>query len=288
MNWKCTQKLQKNYLITWLPNYPITFITQLPKETKEKNLKLQAVLLDLDNTLILFEELVFFKHYTKSLYLAFQDLMTPQEFSERLIRSTQMMVNNNGEMTNAEYFIKDFANGTNADEQELWQRFADFYEHEFEQFQPLMKPQEGARKVVLFIKEKDLKVVIASNPMFPTNVQLARLRWAGLDDIQYDLITSADNTTYVKPRLEYYHQICDKIHVPPENCLMVGNDGFNDMIAAKIGMKTYLTTDSDQVSIELSRELAKHADLEMPTPDFKGSLKDLRQVLVELDDGYER
>lgn len=245
-------------------------------------MKLQAVLFDLDNTLILFEELVFFKHYSKSLYLAFQDLMTPQEFSQRLIRSTQMMVNNNGEMTNAEYFMKDFANGTGADEKELWQRFANFYEHEFDRFQSLMKPQVDAREIVLFSKEKGLKVVIASNPFFPTNVQLARLRWAGLDNIQFDLVTSADNATFMKPRLEYYHQICDRIQAPPENCLMVGNDGFNDMIASRIGMKTYLTTDSDEVSIELSRELAKHANLELPKPDFKGPLKELRLVINQL------
>ncbi len=245
-------------------------------------MKLQAVLLDLDNTLILFEEPVFFKHYSQSLYLVFQDLMTPQEFSQRLIYSTQMMVNNNGELTNAEYFIKEFANGTSADANELWQRFSNFYDNEFEQFQPLMKPLDGARESILFIKEKGLKIVIASNPMFPIKVQLARLRWAGLDDIQYDLITSADNTTFVKPRLEYYQQICEKIKVTPKDCLMVGNDSFNDMIAAKIGMKTYLTTDSDQISIELSRELAKNANLEMPDPDFKGLLKDLKPVVTQL------
>jgi HAD superfamily hydrolase (TIGR01549 family) len=245
-------------------------------------LKLQAVLFDLDNTLILFEELVFFEHYTRKLYLAFKDIMTPQDFSQRLIHSTQMMVNNNGEINNAEFFINDFADGTNADKKELWQRFADFYENEFEQFHSLMKPLDGARNVVLFIKQQGLKIVIASNPMFPTNVQLARLRWAGLDDISFDLITGAENTSFVKPRLEYYHQICETIAIQPENCLMVGNDEFNDMIASKIGMMTFLTTDSDHLSIEMSRELAKKANLEIPTPDFKGSLKELKHVIDQL------
>lgn len=245
-------------------------------------MKLQAVLFDLDNTLILFEEPVFFKHYSQKLYTAFADLMTPQEFSARLIRSTQMMIQNDGKITNAEFFIRDFANGTGADERELWQRFADFYEREFEQFQPLMQSHPDARHVILFIKNKRLKLVIASNPMFPSNVQMARLRWAGLGDIEFDLITSADNTTYVKPRLEYYQQICERISVPAECCLMVGNDPFNDMIAAKIGMKTYLTTDTNHLSIELSRELAKNANLEMPKPDFSGPLGGLKQVIEEL------
>ncbi len=245
-------------------------------------MKLQAVLLDLDNTLILFEEQVFFRHYTKELYASFADLMTPQEFSERLIRSTQMMIHNDGTMTNAEFFIKDFANGTGADQKDLWQRFADFYEQKFEQFQPLMQVHPDARDVVRFIKNRGLKLVIASNPMFPTNVQLARLRWAGLGDIDFDLITSADNTTYVKPRLEYYQQICSAIQVAAPYCLMVGNDPFNDMIAAKIGMKTYLTTDTNHLSIELSRELAKNANLEMPQPDFSGPLAGLTEAIEQL------
>ena len=73
------------------------------------------------------------------------------------------------------------------------------------------------KDVILYIKKLGLKLVIASNPMFPTNVQLARLRWAELEDIQFDLITDAENMTYVKPRLEYYSQICEKINVQPES-----------------------------------------------------------------------
>jgi HAD superfamily hydrolase (TIGR01549 family) len=255
---------------------------QSPLTNEEKNLKLQAVLFDLDNTLILFEEATFFENYSRKLYLSFKDLMTPQEFAKRLVQSTQMMLKNNGEMTNAEFFIQDFANGTIADKQELWQRFSDFYDNEFEQFKPLMKPLEGAREIVSFIHSAGLKIVIASNPMFPMNVQLVRLRWAGLGDIPFDLVTAADNTTYVKPRLEYYQQISEKINVPPENCLMVGNDALNDVIASKIGMMTYLTTDSDHLSIELSRELAKDATLEMPVPDFKGPLQDLIHAIEDL------
>ena len=242
-------------------------------------MKLQAVLFDLDNTLIRFEELEFFNHYTKKLFLAFKDLMTPDEFIGRLVRSTQTMVANQGEMSNGEFFIKDFADGSNVDKDELWKRFTDFYEHEFDQFQSLMNPVDGAREVIANIKQKGLKMVIASNPMFPMNVQVARLNWAGLDEMEFDLITSVENMTFVKPRLEYYQQICEKIAVPAAACMMVGNDPFNDMIASKIGMQTYLTTDSDQISIELSRELAMNAKLELPAPDFKGKLKDLLAII---------
>ncbi|MDZ7340480.1 MAG: HAD family hydrolase [candidate division KSB1 bacterium] len=242
-------------------------------------MQLIAVLFDLDNTLILFDEPVFFENYSRKLYLAFRDLMTPEEFSRKLIQSTQMMIQNNGEQTNAEFFINAFADGMSEQRAELWQRFESFYANEFDQFQPLMRPVPGVRDLLLKLLAKRLKLVIASNPMFPMNVQQKRLNWAGIDDLNYDLITSAENTAFVKPRLEYYQHICKTLKVQPENCLMVGNDGFNDMIAAKIGMKTYLTTDSQHLSIELSRELASGMKMEMPTPDFKGSVTELWPVI---------
>ncbi len=241
---------------------------------------LKAVLFDLDNTLLLFEESKFFEAYSKKLYLKFSDLLSPEEFSEKIIKSTQMMLNNDGQRSNADNFIADFANGLPVDKKELWQRFENFYDNDFEQFQYLMKPLPDSREILLSLKEKNLKLVIATNPMFPMNVQYIRLKWANLGSIPFNLITSADNSTYCKPRLEYYQEICNKIDVPPEQCLMVGNDEFNDMIASKIGMKTYLTTDSEHLSIELSsRMLAKNMTLEMPNPDYKGKLSGLLNVI---------
>jgi len=242
-------------------------------------MQLEAVLFDLDNTLILFDEKIFFENYSKKLYLSFQDLLSPQEFFQKLISSTQVMTNNNGKLTNAEFFINDFAKGINEDKNKLWQRFENFYQNEFEQFKPLMTPLKTTRDIITNIKERGLKVVIASNPMFPANVQLIRLRWAELENLSFDLITSAENSTYCKPNPDYYSEICQKIDVNPANCLMVGNDGFNDMIASKIKMKTFLTTDSENFSVELSRELAKDNNLEMPEPDFKGKLSELVHVL---------
>jgi HAD superfamily hydrolase (TIGR01549 family) len=244
----------------------------------EKNLNIKAVLFDIDNTLILFDERKFFETYSKKLYLAFQDLMTPEDFIQKLIRSTQVMTNNDGKKSNAQFFFDDFTNGLVVDKIELWQRFENFYATEFDQFKKLATPLDEVVEVISEIKNRGLKIVIASNPMFPENVQSMRLNWAGLKNFSFDLITSAENSTYCKPHLNYYLEICSKIKLKPENCLMVGNDPFNDMIASKIGMKTFLTTDSEKYTMEFSRELAKNNKLEMPEPDFKGPLKNLPQI----------
>jgi FMN phosphatase YigB (HAD superfamily) len=74
--------------------------------------------------------------------------------------------------------------------------------------------------------------------------QLERISWIGLEESDFDLITSYDNSKFSKPNPDYYRDICEKIGVAPENCLMIGNDERDDMKAAtEAGMKCFLVTD---------------------------------------------
>jgi FMN phosphatase YigB (HAD superfamily) len=43
--------------------------------------------------------------------------------------------------------------------------------------------------------------------------------------------------------LDYYRDILAQLGVKPEECLMVGNDVGEDMIARQLGMKVFLLTD---------------------------------------------
>jgi len=242
--------------------------------------KIEAVLFDLDNTLIFFDEKEFYETYSYKLSQYFTDLLSTPEFVRKLMVSTQIMTNNDGKQNNAEFFINNFSKGLNIDKINLWQRFDNFYSADFIQFRNLMRPIEGIRDLILKIQDMGLKVVIASNPMLPEKVQKLRLNWAGLEGITFDLITHVKNSTYCKPNLNYYYEICSKIEVKPQNCMMIGNDTFNDMIAVKTGMKTYLVTDNQNNSVEVSRELAGLNKVEMPEPDYIGKLEELIPILV--------
>jgi len=242
-------------------------------------LKIEAVLFDLDNTLILFDEREFFKTYSQNLYNSFHDILTLEEFSKKLWKSTTVMTNNDGKLNNAEYFMNDFVQGINEDKHKLWQRFEDFYSTKFEQFQPLMTPISGVPELLHKLKEIGLKLVIATNPMFPLEVQLLRIKWAGLKEIEFDLITHAHNSTFCKPNPNYYLEICRKIEVKPKKCMMVGNDVINDMIAGKTGIKTFLATDGEKYKIDVSNEMAANTKTELLTPDYKGQLSEFLSII---------
>ena len=85
--------------------------------------------------------------------------------------------------------------------------------------------------------------MLASNPLFPMPAQLNRIRWAGVDPEDFEVITSYEDSVYCKPNPMYYKALAGQLGVSPEECLMIGNDAQEDMAAAEIGMKVFLMTD---------------------------------------------
>ena len=47
-----------------------------------------------------------------------------------------------------------------------------------------------------------------------------------------------------KPNIEYFRQILTKFNLNPEECLMIGNDVEEDLIIRRLGVKTFLVTDT--------------------------------------------
>jgi hypothetical protein len=65
---------------------------------------------------------------------------------------------------------------------------------------------------------------------------------------------------------------------------MVGNDPINDMIAARVGMKTYLTDDArgiDHSALKQSRNLSGNQPLDIPKPDYTGLLAGILDIIRE-------
>ena len=79
--------------------------------------------------------------------------------------------------------------------------------------------------------------------MFPAIATCSRVRWAGLEPSDFDLITTYENSCHSKPNIAYYRDILETMNLKPEECLMVGNDAEEDMIAETLGMKVFLLTD---------------------------------------------
>ena len=80
-------------------------------------------------------------------------------------------------------------------------------------------------------------------PSMSCDATESRIKWAGLKPEDFEIITTFENFNYCKPNPNYYREVCAKMGVAPEECLMVGNDVLDDMVAEQLGMKVFLLTD---------------------------------------------
>jgi len=246
---------------------------------------LKAVLFDLDNTLILFEEMKFIRGYFPALAARFADIMPEGQLADKLMKATLELHKNDGRKSNREFFLESFCDGLGVKGDEVWARFETFYMEDFDAFRDTVTAAPGAGEVFRHVHNRGLKLVIATNPLWPLIVQQKRLLWAGLGDTDIDLITHIDNMSYCKPQLGYFRQICELVGLKPGECLMVGDDPANDMVAARTGMKTYQATDSRSYSeapLEISKQFIGNNLEGIPPADFSGPLADVPRAVDSL------
>jgi FMN phosphatase YigB (HAD superfamily) len=205
---------------------------------------IKNVLFDLDGTLLPFDAAEFTHAYFTRLGGRIGHLIEPKSFAKYLLASTEVMVRNlDKEQTNQQVFFNHFFAAVGLSEDILLPILNDFYEKDFSLLQKVTQRNAAARKAVTTVLSLALDVVIATNPIFPMAATRQRLEWAGLGDIPFRLVTSYENSHFCKPNTEYYLEITEELGCRPEECLMVGNDVEEDLIAGSIGMKTYLVTD---------------------------------------------
>ena len=87
----------------------------------------------------------------------------------------------------------------------------------------------------------------------------------------FDIVTTYETSNYCKPNLDYYREVCTKMGVLPEECVMVGNDVSEDMVAEQLGMKVFLLTDC--LINKENKDISAYA---------KGDFDDLRAYIEKL------
>jgi FMN phosphatase YigB (HAD superfamily) len=206
----------------------------------------KAVLFDLDGTLLHIDMDYFLKQYFKKMMelAAEMGYREGSRLVEQIWRSTDVMIADlDHETSNEEVFMRDFYCNWPYSPEEFNLFFDRFYRERFPLLKEFCRPFPGVPEMMEYIMRQRVKVVIATNAVFPLSALRDRIAWAGLGHHRFDLITSYELMHFCKPHVQYYQEIVQRIGVQPEDCLMVGNDTGEDLPAAKIGMKTFLVED---------------------------------------------
>lgn len=208
---------------------------------------LQAILFDLDGTLLPMDN----DHFTQVYFHHLADTAAQWGYtdSQTLIKAVwagvEAMVKNQGERTNYDAFWSTFGAIMGEDSLKDIPKFSPFYDNQFHQARAATSPAPLAREVVRLAREKAEKVILATNPIFPTNADATRLSWIGLKMEDFDLVTDYANSCHSKPNPAYYQDILDQFRLDPARCLMIGNDVQEDVeAAAAAGIPAWLLTDN--------------------------------------------
>ena len=203
-----------------------------------------TVFFDLDGTLLPMDQEVFVKNYLSRMVRK----MAPHGYDpDTLIKAvwagTGAMVQNDGSALNETVFWNVFNRFFGRDTRVDAPLFEEFYRVEFQEVRNDCGFNPRAGETIREIKEMGLSAVLATNPLFPAIATLSRVKWAGLNPEDFDLITTYENSRYCKPNPDYYREILGKLNLTGEQCLMVGNDVSEDMVARELGFQVFLLTD---------------------------------------------
>lgn len=207
-------------------------------------MSITAVLFDLDGTLLPMDNDEFTKAYFKLLSANMAKYgYEPKELIDAVWVGTAAMVKNKGDKSNEAAFWEKF--GEIYGEKGIKDKplFDEFYRTDFQKLKDFCGYSEKAAETVRSLKEKGYTVALATNPIFPAYATESRIRWAGLEPSDFVLYTTYENISCCKPNPDYYTEILKRLSLSPADCLMVGNDAREDMIAESLGTKVFLLTD---------------------------------------------
>lgn len=202
-----------------------------------------TVLFDLDGTLLPMDQDIFTKTYFSLLAKKLAPIgYEPNALIEGVWAGTKAMVKNDGHGTNEEVFWEDFCSRFGARVKGDLPVFDAFYRTDFCHAQQSCGFEPNAAEVVALCKTLGFRVALATNPIFPAIATEQRIAWAGLKREDFAYYTTYENSRHCKPNVEYYREVLAALGAAAEECLMIGNDVDEDMVAETLGMKVFLLT----------------------------------------------
>jgi FMN phosphatase YigB (HAD superfamily) len=254
----------------------------LPKELK-------AIFFDLDGTLIGVHEAKLAETLMSVYQIYWNDkIPNPKTLEQAVLAGVMSVVKHKGvyksEIPLIEQFFITFKEVTGFDRDVAYELFSKAYESK--DFDDVVKVcelyEEESKQVIRSAKSLGLKLVLATNPVFPFIATKKRLEWIGINCNEFDFITHGENYHICKPHPTYFTDLLNVLNqenssepIKPEQVLMVGNDYYYDMAASAVGMKTWF------VGVANTYEGHPEAKGKFKI-DYQGSLHELIQALEQL------
>ena len=207
--------------------------------------KKTTVLFDLDGTLIGMKQDEFIRLY----FIAILDKLSGLGYDrgamytalETAIRATKR---NDGTVTNEVRFWQTFEDAFGGASNELKNALVSFYSNEFlTVLEGSCTPYPRANEILDCVRRKGLRLILATNPLFPAVATHARIRLGGMSPDYFEYITAYENSSACKPNPEYFRELLSKLGISAEECVMIGNDTRDDFSAHALDIPVFVLTE---------------------------------------------
>ena len=141
---------------------------------------MNTVLFDLDGTLLPMDVEEFTKNYFGYIVQTMNENGRDGKFILKAIgKGVEEIVKNNGTLTNEEVFWNTFTSVTKIKQEEIEPEFIKFYETRFDLINTGRQSIHMIQAVSL-LKEKGYRLILATNPLFPSIATEKRIKWANV------------------------------------------------------------------------------------------------------------
>lgn len=224
---------------------------------------LLTLLFDLDDTLIDTNLDAFVPAYFEALGQHMSSRVAPNVMLPALISGTNLMFESDDPThTLEEVFDSKFYEGLGIPKDELADIFDDFYENIFPTLESNTSRREEAASLIQWALACGFRVAIATDPLFPRKATYHRIRWAGIDPEQVELISTFEHFHFTKTHPAYYAEVLGRLGWPEGPVLVVGNDVKRDLEPAhRLGLATYLVDGEPNSSPGFEAGRGKLSDL---------------------------
>jgi FMN phosphatase YigB (HAD superfamily) len=220
-----------------------------------------TLLLDLDDTLLNTNLEAFIPAYFQALARELAPHISPDLMIHALMNGTRLM--NDSEdfsRTLEEVFASAFYPQLNVSRGELDPAIENFYDNVFPTLARFTSRKNSAKRFVDWAFSQGYRIAVATDPLLPRKATYHRLRWAGFEPEQFELVSTFDHFHFSKSHPAYYAEVLGRMGWPEGPVLMVGNDLERDILPAqKLGLVTYQIDEGSASGSE--HEAGAHGDI---------------------------
>ena len=222
-----------------------------------------TLLLDLDDTLLDTNLDAFMPAYFQALSRHLVKHSAPATMLRALIAGVNLM-NESEDPTHTleEIFDADFYAQLGFSKQDLILLIEEFYEDVFPTLAQHTRQRPDAVPLIDWARSRGYRIAIATDPLFPRKATYHRLRWAGFDPEEFELVSTFEHFHFTKTHPTYYAEVLGRMGWPEGPVLMVGNDPARDLIPAhRLGLKTFFVDGESSSGSGLEAGRGKLADV---------------------------